>query len=189
MKGICCIDLNSVLPIIAIILSLIAIIIALFVGYLTTRYQIISLINSQLADKAKECNSNLDKNDLSGMPKSNDKVSWIVSSIITAEEIINYQVSFKRSIFLLGYDIQELIDQFYLQLHTTIRLFLQREKFDVSDLENTWLFEVLRNQYFRSTEFLSISIDNDKNKVFEKFHEYSLRRNKKRNKNGTQHAV
>ncbi len=160
-----------------IIVPIIIAIIALIVSYRATRYQIISLLNAQLADKAKDCNSNLDDNDLSNMPIKNDKVSWIVSSIITAEEIINYQIYYKTSFFMIGYDVQSLIDQFYLQLHTTIRVFLQKGHFDTKDLADNSQFEAINNQYIRSTEFLSISINKDENKEFEKLHDYTLKRN------------
>lgn len=175
MKFFCDIDYNFWISIFAIIIA----IIALIVSCGATRYQIISLLNAQLADKAKDCNSNLNHENLSKMPIENDKVSWIVSSIITAEEIVNYQVYFKKSCFMKGYNIQSLIDQFYLQLHTTIRKFLQKGHFDSKDLEDNSQFDAINKQYTRSTEFLSISIINDNNKVFEKLHDYTLERNKK----------
>lgn len=168
MKCFYCIDYSLLTSIIPIIVALIAVIIAMFVGFITTRYQIISLLNTQLADKAKDCNSNLNHNDLSKMPKQNDKVSWIVSSIITAEEIINYQLYYSKRFFLVGYNIQELIDEFYLQLHTTIRVFFQKERFDSSDLEDKSQFDVIEKQYTRAKEFLLILIKNDENKAFEK---------------------
>ncbi|MFA6667665.1 MAG: hypothetical protein WCS51_04890 [Bacilli bacterium] len=170
------IDYNLITSIVAIFIALIA----LIVSYKATRYQIISLLNAQLADKAKDCNSNLNRNDLSKIPTKNDKVSWIVSSIITAEEIINYQVDHKKSFFMIRYNIQSLIDQFYLQLHTTIRVFLQKGHFDPEDLADYTQFGAIKNQYNRSTEFLSISINKDKNKEFEKLHNHTLERNKKK---------
>ncbi|WP_426669942.1 hypothetical protein ACPPVU_01610 [Mucilaginibacter sp. McL0603] len=165
------------------ILALVVAIIALFVGYRAIRYQIISLINAQLADKAKDCNTNLDSNNYGDAPKQLDKISGILSSIITAEELLNYQVNLKKNIFILHLDVQSLIDQFYLQLHTTIRLFLQKEKLEISDIDSSAenILVVLQVQYNKSQEFLSISIKKDNNKVFEQLHSFSLERNKKAN--------
>jgi len=192
MKCFCDIDYNLLTSIIVLCIALIT----LFVSYRAIRYQIISLINVQLADKAKQCNSNLDPKDLSKPPKKNDKVSGTVSSIITAEEIINYQACLKKSIFIRGFDLQSLIDQFYLQLHTTIRVFLQKGQIyenDIENIENKEQYDTIKNQYMRSIEFLSISIIKDKSKFFEQLHSYSIKRNKKLvkkiKKNGTQHAV
>lgn len=161
------------------IIALIAALIALLLSYKAVHYQIISLLNAQLADKAKDCNSNLEPNDSSRIPKQNDKVSGIVSSIITAEELINYQVCLKKSIFSRNLDLQSLIDQFYLQLHTTIRVFLQKGNLDKADIENEEQYKILQTQYNRAIEFLSISIFRDKNKYFELLHSYSLKRNQK----------
>jgi len=161
------------------IIALIIAIFALFISYKAIRYQIISLLNVQLSDKAKYCNDNLDKNNLSKMPTQIDKFSGILSAIITAEELFNYQFCYKKSIFLWFFDCQSLIDQFYLQLHTTIRVFLQKGQIQESDIDDSFYMDIFQKQYNRATEFLSISIAKDKNRSYEKLHSYSLKRNKK----------
>ncbi|MCK9484094.1 MAG: hypothetical protein M0R34_07000 [Candidatus Marinimicrobia bacterium] len=158
------------------ITSFVAIIIALIAlifSFRAIRFQIISLLNSQLAYKARDCNSNLDSNDLSKMPIKNDKVSWIVSSIITAEEIIFYQKFHKKNVFIRVSDIQSLIDHFYLQLHTTIRVFLKKEIFKEDELSDIIQYEDIKNQYFRCVKFLSCSLQKDKEYKFEEFHKYT----------------
>jgi hypothetical protein len=171
MKCFCDIDYSLVTSIFALIVALLAL-------YIPTRYQIVSLINAQLSDKAKECNSNLDPNNLSYIPPQNDKVSGILSAIITAEELLNYKLYLKKSPYLIKLDVQSLIDQFYLQLHTTIRLFIQKEKLDTNDITHQNQLEILQNQHKRSKEFLSISISRDNKKIFENLHSLSLKRNK-----------
>ena len=143
------------------------------------RYQIISLINAQLADKAKECNSNLDLQDLSKPPKSNDKVSGFLSAIITAEELLNYQAHHKKSLFLWKLDTIALIDQFYLQLHTTIREFMKKDTIIEADLKKNSQLDVFKKQFERSKEFLNFAIEKNRNGEFEKLHEYTIKRNNK----------
>ena len=175
MKCFCDIDYNLLTSVIALIVALVAI----YLSFRALRYQIIALINVQLSDKAKECNNNLDINNMSSIPKRNDKFSGILSSIITAEEILNYQLYLKKNIFKRGIDIQSLIDQFYLQLHTTIRVFLQKGEINENDLENNNHLVTFKEQYQRSIDFLADSINKDINKHFEKLHSYSLTKNKK----------
>jgi len=149
---------------------------AVVISYISIRYQNISLINSQLTKKAESCNSNLNSNDLSKIPKNNAKFSGILSSIIVAEEILNSKTD---SFFLIFCNFQSLIDQFYLQLHTTIRVFLQKGRISKEDIENDNQFDDFESQYQRATEFLKVSIARDKNKIFERLHTRSLKRNKK----------
>lgn len=70
--------------------------IALFIGFIASllayygiKYQIISLIHSQLSEKAKETNGYLNSNNK--MPNEPENISGIVSTIITAKQILDYQ--------------------------------------------------------------------------------------------------
>lgn len=173
MKCFCEIDYNLVTSIFSLIVAIYAIIYAI-------RYQLISLLNAQLSDKAKECNNNLMADNMSKIPTENDKISGIISSIITAEEILNYNVYKVRKNILWKINDQILIDQFYLQLHTTIREFLMKENIEIEDIENANHLTTFQAQFKRSKEFLSESLKKNKEKTFEELHRYSLKRNKKK---------
>ncbi|MBN2613208.1 MAG: hypothetical protein JXB00_16765 [Bacteroidales bacterium] len=90
---------------------------ALIATFVSIRYQLIGLILNQLAQKANECNSNL--NDENQVPEEADKASGIVTSIIKAEDIIKLHKQ-KRPLLLAFLRKKYLADQFYLQLHTSI---------------------------------------------------------------------
>ena len=143
---------------------------SLIVSVKAIQYQIIGLLNVQLANKAKECNGNLNPKDLSNMPREDAKVSGIVSSIVTAKEILNSlaycrkckkntKKNPKKISFLVGFDLQRLIDLFYLQLHTTIRVFLKNGKFEEKDFNNKEVYKVINDQLNTSRKFLKIPID------------------------------
>lgn len=107
--------------------------IALFVGFFATllayygiKYQIISLIHSQLSEKARETNAYLDSN--SKLPKEPEKISCIVSTIITAKQILNYQWEKYWFLNILTYRKQAFIDVFHLQLHVSIRNYFEKYK-------------------------------------------------------------
>lgn len=173
MKCSCEIDYNLLTSVIALFVA----VIALFLSYMAMRYQIIGLISSQIADKAKECNSNLDPLNNSEVPKSNDKFSGILSAIITCEELINYEVYKKRSIFLWKLQTDSLVDKFYLQLHTTIRFFLEKETINSYDLANVDCLTIFQGQFLRAKEFLKTSIIKNQKREFEKLQEYTTKRN------------
>lgn len=94
---------------IPIIISAIAACIALF----GLRFQMFSLIKNQLAEKARECNKNIDPETQAIIGK-HQNISLVVSSIITGKLLID------KTFFIFPYEKQSLIDQFYLQLHTSI---------------------------------------------------------------------
>lgn len=150
------------------ILALIVALIAFFVSYKATLFQKISLIDTQLSDKAKECNNNLDISDLSAFPKKEDKVSGILSAIITGEEILALQVLPKTWIFSINRQLR--IDLLYLQLHTTIREFLKKDSLNNQDLEESRHLEVLKKQFLRCKQFLAVSIQKNEDGIFEKLH-------------------
>jgi hypothetical protein len=177
MNCFCEIDYNLLTSIIALLVA----VFALIVSYVAIRYQIISLINAQLGDKAKECNGNLSPLDLSKPPRTNDKVSGLLSSIITAEELLNYQVYHKKNIFLWRLDLQSLIDQFYLQLHTTIRVFIEKANIEAGDLDSTNHLAAFQTQFNRSRSFLTLSIKKSVDKEFEVLQKCTEERNRKNN--------
>jgi hypothetical protein len=173
MKCFCEIDYNLLTSVLALFVALVA----LLVSYMAMRYQIIGLISSQMADKAKECNSNLDPKDYSNIPKNNDKFSGILSAIITCEELLNYEVYHKGSIFLWKLNVDSLVDKFYLQLHTTVRVFVEKQNIQSRDLENDNHLETFNEQFQRTREFLKTSIVKNRNKDFERLRKFTTNRN------------
>lgn len=173
MKYFCEVDYNLLTSIIALFVALIA----LCVSYMTMRYQIIGLISSQMADKAKECNSNVDPLDNSKPPRSNDKLSGLLSAIITCEELINYEIYKRGSIFLWRLNVDWLVDKFYLQLHTTVRVFVEKQNIKSSDLDNDDYLLAFNDQFQRVREFLKTAIIKNQNKDFEKLRKYTTQRN------------
>ena len=125
---------------------------ALMVAISSIRYQIISMINMQLADKAKECNNYLDTNAMP--PKSAHKVSGIVSSIITADELLDHHLKFKKYTVLIFLNKQSLLEQFYLQLHTSIREYLKKKSLTDGEINDLSLANQIRSQFARSKEIL-----------------------------------
>ena len=83
------------------LLALVIAVISLFVAIKSTKKQTISLIRSQLSEKAYQCNRYLNPQDLSHIPDRIDKVSGILSSIITAEEILFRQKHFKSIVYFV----------------------------------------------------------------------------------------
>jgi hypothetical protein len=158
------------------IMALIVAVIALIVGVYAIRYQIIALLSTQLSDKAKESNEKLMPGALRIIPPYEASVSTILSSIITAEEILNYQM-YKNKYSFLSLNAQSLVDQFYLQLHTTIREFIAK---DLTEVENLMFNnQILKDQFNRAKEFLSLSIAKNENGVFEALRAYTVKRNRK----------
>ena len=97
---------------------------AIIVSVLAIRYQIVTLIASQLSDKARETNSYLDQN--YNIPETASGYSSVYSSIITAKQILDLHSS-KYRLLCIALSKQYLIDQYYLQLHTTVRQTVQKE--------------------------------------------------------------
>lgn len=146
-------DSNQIISLVSLLIA----IIAFFVAFSSVRFQIVTLINSQLADRAKMCNEQLTDSNKSYIPKENDKVSGILSSIITAEEILNSYLS-SKNFFLWKIDSQIIIDHFYLQLHTTVRLFVEKEKLTEKDVNNENQLIIFNQQLDRVKIFLQNSI-------------------------------
>jgi hypothetical protein len=110
------------------IIGLIVALLALLVAISGVRYQLITMINSQLADKAKECNGNLNSNDQPDWHAN--KLSGLVSSIITTKQLLDSHFENKFLRALLLNDKQIFINQFYLQLHTSVIEFLKEKNFN-----------------------------------------------------------
>jgi hypothetical protein len=158
--------------------GLIVAVFALVAALASIRYQIISLIQTQLADKARECNRYLDNN--SQIPVQADKVSGIVSSARTAKELLHYQLVFKRYYILAFLNKQGLIDQFYLQLHTSIRQWIEKDSLPANEIEtihsddpsiqaaNNQIKQTIASQFLRMKDFLARSIKKNQSGFFDK---------------------
>ncbi len=146
--------------------SLLIAILAVVATLLCVRYQIFTMINTQLSEKARECNQFLTNNQLSFEAR---KISGIVTSIITAQRLLDHHIKFKKYHILVLINRQSFIDQFYLQLHTTIHDWIKRNEFDKSSIifENTdsdisvkinnEIRNTIARQYNDSREFLKDS--------------------------------
>jgi hypothetical protein len=164
-------DYNLIISVAAIIIA----VLALIVGFYAVRFQYIAIINTQLADRARFCNEQLTDSNKSYVPKENDKISGILSGVITAEEILNSYLT-ERNPFLCFLDSQRIIDHFYLQLHSTIRLFVEKNEIFESDMSNPNLYEVFNNQLERVKVFLGSCFAKNKNKEYERLHELSVKK-------------
>jgi hypothetical protein len=138
-------------------ISTIALIVA-FLTFLLTffsiRMQIISLILTLLSDKARECSNYIDSKTQIVL-KDTASVSAILSTIIISKQLLyrNYKSFF---LFLLWIGRQSCIDQFYLQLHTSIRLFIRDRQLPEGIDPN--LKSVLERQIIDSNKILTKSI-------------------------------
>ncbi|HLY72312.1 MAG TPA: hypothetical protein VKR53_21425 [Puia sp.] len=131
--------------------DLIIALIALAVGISGIRFQMIGLITSQLSDKARETNSYLDSE--FRVPLIYESYSSVFSSIITAQQILD--IHCKKYKFLIITDSLRsyLIDQYYLQLHATIRSLIQ-----IRSLPNYKPYVPLDNELAQCKSFLSDAI-------------------------------
>lgn len=153
-------------------------VLALIVAIISIRCQIISLIQIQLADKARECNKYLDSN--SQIPKESANISGILSSAITARQLLDYQLKSKKYYILIFLNRETLIDQFYLQLHTSIREFLKKHQLQNDEIKtndsndpniqavNSAIKDTIKSQFQSMKSFLSNSIKKSENGFFDK---------------------
>lgn len=167
MPCLCNIDYGMFVAVLALIASIISI-----------RYQIISLIQTQLADKARECNTFLDNNNQILIESSS--ISGILSSAITARQLLNYQLKSKRYYILLFLNKQKLVNQFYLQLHTSIRELLNKPALQDGEIKtndsndpniqavNTAIKETIKSQFESLKAFLRDPIEKNRNGFFDK---------------------
>lgn len=187
MKAILCFIAENWTLVIPLIVGLLA----LIIGYVAVRLQILSHLSTQLAHKSLECNGYLDPRTINHFPQKPSQVSGILSAIITAEELFYYRFKLQNRFFTLLIKKQPLIDKFYLQLHTTIRTQIKNS----ANLPNGQIYlethvendkekareirSALNIQYTRARSFLFISLQKCSNLEFEKLQKYSLKRNKK----------
>ena len=94
-------------------------IVAVVLTSLGVRFQILSMLKNQLANKAAECNKNINQ-ETHAIIENTQNISHVVSLIITGELLVNRVFKSSRFFFPFGYGKQSLMDQFYFQLHTSI---------------------------------------------------------------------
>jgi len=140
------------IELIIVLLAFIVALLAFIVTLTAIRHQIVTLILSQLREKAKESNEYLNEK----LQIDNDliTVSGILSTIITAKQIMNIHKK-RYSVWLLFYGKQSLIDNFHLQLHTSIRVWIRTiiySDFPFSDI-------TIKKQLKESKLFLKKSIE------------------------------
>lgn len=172
MIKLCILETNTLITLFGVFIAILAFIATI----LCVRYQIITLINTQLGDKARECNKNLDIN--SQVPKEADKTSGIVSAILDAERLLDYQIKCKKYHILVLINKQSLIDQFYFQLHTSIRELLKIGRFvelKTNDSEDENIQKVnieikakIQDQLKSCIRFLKTSMERDRTGYFDK---------------------
>jgi len=107
---------------IGIIISCIAVIIAIisYVGQMNI------LVLNQLSEKAKDCNNLINWSNFEIILRNFQQISNILSVLITAIQLMDYHYKTKWYLRLLT-SRQKCLDQFYLQLHTSIRIFVGRD--------------------------------------------------------------
>ena len=149
MKYLLCINYELIISITAIIIA----IIAMFFTYLSFRYQIISMIHSQLSEKAKEANSYLNLK-LEFPTNERHKISLILASIITARQILKFQLKKYCYLNIGKTEIQSFIHIFHLQLNTEIRSFIGNlEEMDAPNPKDD-----LYKHHKEAYDFLKVSI-------------------------------
>ncbi|TGM58552.1 hypothetical protein [Leptospira adleri] len=122
---------------IPVIIGLLALVIA-FVSFVG---QMMILVLNQLSEKAKDCNNAIAKSNFIILPNDFLQVSNILSSIITAIQLMDYHFN-RRWYFKKFISRQQCLDQFYLQLHTSIQIFIGRDR----DKYAAQLKELLKNE-------------------------------------------
>jgi hypothetical protein len=154
---------------------------ALVVVFISIRIQILILIEEILSRKAKEANEALDRrNNEIKMPKLYSNASNIFSSIVTAEEILySYTRKSYYRLLLIRFDEPLLLNTFYLNLNTSIRVELSKSQdvpyYDLTEAEHLSkeLPLLINQQVIRSKVFLKKQINKNSKKEFEKLHAYS----------------
>lgn len=106
------------------------------------RYQILVLIHDQMGEKARECNSFLKNQEFNA--KDGLLIRDILFSMVTAKQVVEaYLHQYEH--WHLEDEKQNILDIYYLQLHTNIRgwLFISKPK-DEYGLEN----DKIKNEQF-----------------------------------------
>jgi hypothetical protein len=113
-----CNEASNIPELLAIFISFLAIVMA----YFAVRYQVLSLCQSQISDKAKDCNKNID-NATQRIIETPQNISHVVSTIITTEQLIDRIIGKRVYLFITK---ASLIEQLYLQLHTSIIEYIKK---------------------------------------------------------------
>ncbi len=167
---------NNNLELLIISLTLLVSFAAVCLAIYAARIQRISIILLQLSEKAKEANSYLD--DYSRISLKEYTISGIVSTLITARQLLRYnfyriknEKRNGRKFILMRLNEQYFIDQFYLQLHTTIREWINKDELNSS--EKASLSEgnknLILNQYRQVKDFFKDSTLNESNQYYDQF--------------------
>jgi len=135
-------------------IAFLALVVAVLVGYHTIQLQIVAAIQSQLTNKAKEANKYIVEKD-QRFPMETHNVSAIVSSILHAGYILDLQFSTYK-FFLIKRKKQQFIDLFYLELHTSVGEYIQRNQLELV-LNDTTLASIIKEQLNDCHNFLKYS--------------------------------
>lgn len=149
-----CVPTIDFAPWIAIVISVIALVIALYVGYYTIRLQVISAIENKLTNKAKECNKYIISVD-QRFPLETHSASAIISSILYASHILDLQFN-TYNVFLWKSKQQGFKDVFYLELHTSISEYVHRNQLELVPDDLT-LRPIIKRQLQEAHDFLEKS--------------------------------
>lgn len=151
------------------VVSLLISLVSVIITYVAARFQVKQLLSSQLSERANTANRFIGRNN--DMPKDHGELTALVAAIITAEEILYFNLYSKRKSVWFLISPQHLIDEFYLQLHTSIRRDLA--EFPLSTQEN-----YLQEQWNRCKRFLAKSILKNKNQEYHKLQYHSQQNNR-----------
>jgi len=131
--------------------------VALFVGFISIRIQIVASIQNQILDKADECNKFIDPI-TQAAPVNTRGVSAVVSNILFTEALVNLR--FRNNFFILwSIGKRACIDLFYLQLHTSIIDFIARNDVGAGVIDEDSLKPKIVEQLNGRNLFLSKSIN------------------------------
>ncbi|WP_291122934.1 hypothetical protein [Flavobacterium sp. UBA6046] len=139
---------------VAIVISVSAVGIALYVGYYTISLQVVTAIQDKLTNKAKECNRFINPID-QRFPLQTQDVSAVVSSILYAKHILDLQFQTYKT-FLRYHEKQEFIDLFYLELHTSISEYTHRNQIELIP-DNATLRPIINQQLNECHDLLEAS--------------------------------
>lgn len=114
-----CLSARDIIAICALIVS----VIALFVGYINLRTSVVSMIENQLSNKAKECNKYIEEK-TQAIKQETHYISAILTSIIFAATLLDlYYKSYRFILLRIGK--KSCLDRFYLELHTSVIEFVK----------------------------------------------------------------
>ncbi len=95
----------------------------ILVAFITFINQTEILILNQLSEKSKECNESISQTQFQVIPNNLIQNTNILSAIITAIQLLDYNLN-RKWYLKLFISRESCLDQFYLQLHTSIRNYI-----------------------------------------------------------------